>query len=64
MKEYAKLDTSSCTVIFVLVWSFVFLVTRGFNIDIEDAVTLNGLSDPGSYFGYSVGISHSDEHKW
>ncbi|XP_045177932.2 integrin alpha-9-like [Mercenaria mercenaria] len=31
--------------------------TAGFNIDTKNTVSLRGYSDPGNYFGYSVGIA-------
>ena len=64
IKNCNNMDVSRYTTSFLFIWSLTVLLTGGFNIDVEDAVKLTGLSDPGSYFGYSVGISHSDVNKW
>lgn len=44
-------------VLFYIVFCYFFVLMDGFNIDIKGTVMLRGLNvDPGSYFGYSVGI--------
>ncbi|XP_045180509.2 integrin alpha-9-like isoform X2 [Mercenaria mercenaria] len=53
-------------VLFIFLWSVFVCLSVGFNIDVINTVTLRGFSDPGSYFGYSVGIAVNDNtgNKW
>ncbi|XP_053382555.1 integrin alpha-4-like [Mercenaria mercenaria] len=66
MFDYANMFLSINVISYIFLWSAFACLSVGFNIDIKDTVTLRGFSDPGSYFGYSVGIAVNQNtgNKW